>query len=144
MMQAVEVYACIPHGFSMKRNHAGRHYLMPVLWNPSVSGFRCCKVYKKICKKPCSKLTEFCQYAFKYQGNSVNEHALKNSVQQTHFKLVLRAEKPYISFFNASDTMELLVRGIMIWRNLPGTEQPSMFAASSRSMGRPSYPVFNR
>ena len=38
MMQAVEVYACIPHGFSMKRNHAGRHCLMPVLWNPSVSG----------------------------------------------------------------------------------------------------------
>ena len=37
-MQAIEVYACIPHGFSMKRNHAGRHYLMLVLWNPSVSG----------------------------------------------------------------------------------------------------------
>ena len=38
MMQAVEVYACTPHGFSMKRNHAGRHCLMPVLWNLSVSG----------------------------------------------------------------------------------------------------------
>ena len=37
-MQAVEVYACIPHVFSMKRNHADRHCLMPVLWNPSVSG----------------------------------------------------------------------------------------------------------
>ena len=37
MMQAVEVYACIPHGFSMKRNHAGRHCLMPVLWKSSVS-----------------------------------------------------------------------------------------------------------
>ena len=82
MMQAVEVHACIPHGFSIKRNHADRHCLMPVLWNPSVSGFRCCKVYNKICKKPCSKLTEFCQYSFNYQGNSVNEHALKKSLSE--------------------------------------------------------------
>ena len=36
------------------------------------------------------------------------------------------------------------VPGIMICRKRPGTEQPSIFAASSRSIGSPSYPVFSR
>jgi hypothetical protein len=56
MMQAVEVYACIPHGFSMKRNHAGRHCLMPVLWKSSVSDFRCCRVLLKNNSKPLQQI----------------------------------------------------------------------------------------
>ena len=55
-MQAVEVYACIPHGFSMKRNHTGRHCLMPVLWKSSVSYFRCCRVLLKNDSKPLQQI----------------------------------------------------------------------------------------
>ena len=48
MMQAMKCKACILSVFSTDRNLTGRHYLMLVLWNPSVSGFHFCKVFRKI------------------------------------------------------------------------------------------------